>query len=163
MKAIVAIDKNFGIGNKGNLLHRIPGDMKFFKETTINNVVVMGRETLESLPKQQPLKDRVNIVLTRNKDYKKEGFVVCNSVDEAIEEFKNYKDKDIFIIGGEAIYKEFLPYCNELYITKIDNEYIADKYFPNINNDTTWELYEEGEENLHNEVKYKMTKYRKIK
>ncbi|WP_297435141.1 dihydrofolate reductase [uncultured Clostridium sp.] len=163
MKAIVAVDKKFGIGHKGNLLLRIPGDMKFFKENTINNVIVMGRETLESLPKQAPLKDRVNIVLTRSKDYKKDGFVVCNSVNETLEKLKEYTNKEVFIIGGEAIYKEFLPYCDELYITKIENEYIADKYFPNISNDKSWELYEESEERSHDDIKYKMTKYKNVK
>ena len=99
MNLIVAVDKNWAIGQDNKLLVSIPADMKFFRETTKGNIVVMGRKTLESFPQGQPLQNRVNIVISRNKDYKVKGAVVVHSIEEAIEEAKKYEG-DVYVIGG---------------------------------------------------------------
>jgi len=159
MKAIVAVDLNWGIGCDGKLLQYIPEDMKFFKEKTIGNVVVMGRETFESFPGKNPLKDRVNIVLSRNELFKDDRLVICRSVEETLKELKKYDDDKIFIIGGETIYKQFLPYCNELYVTKVDNKQKADRFFPNIDILKEWQLVEESEEKEYNNIRYVFSRY----
>ena len=103
MNLIVAVDKNWAIGMDNKLLVSIPQDMKFFRETTKGKVVAMGRKTLESFPGGQPLKNRVNVVLTSDKKYNVKGIVVVHSIDEMVEELKKYNDEDIFVIGGESI------------------------------------------------------------
>lgn len=159
MKAIAAVDLNWGIGYKGNLLVRIPEDMKFFKKTTVGKVVVMGRKTFESLPGKEPLKDRVNIVLSSNRDFEANGITVCHTLDELLHELKKYPEEDIFIIGGEVVYALLLPYCTEAYITKINNKYEADKYFINLDEDKAWKLVFESDAITHNNIEFKFTKY----
>lgn len=159
MKAIVNVDANWGIGCNGELLQHIPEDMKFFKEKTLNNVVVMGRETFESLPGKSPLKDRINIVLSKNKTFEDDRLIICHSIDQTLEELKKYDNNKIFIIGGEAIYRQFITYCDEIYVTKLTNEYIADKYFPNLDSDPNWILEDEGEQKENKGIKYRFTKY----
>lgn len=159
MKVIVAVDLNWGIGYGGKLLQSIPEDMKFFKEKTIGNVVVMGRETFESLPGKKALKDRVNIVLTRSKSFNGDRLIVCNSIDETLKELQKYENDKIFIIGGETVYKQFLPYCNELYVTKIQKTYEADRFFPNIDIMSNWDLIKESEVKEYNNIRYVFSTY----
>lgn len=159
MKIIVAVDLNWGIGCDGKLLQHIPEDMKFFKEKTIGNVVVMGRETFESLPGKNPLKDRVNIVLSRDRSFKDDRLIICNSIEDTLKELQKYENSKVFIIGGETIYKQFLPYCDELYITKIQNEYKADRFFPNVDIMSNWELIKESEIKEYNNVRYVFSTY----
>ena len=111
MKLILARDENWAIGKGGNLLCHTPGDLKFFKEKTLGKTVVMGRATLESLPGSKPLPKRTNIVLSANKDYKVEGALVVHSTEELMENLAKYNTDDVMIIGGEKVYKEFLPLC----------------------------------------------------
>ena len=111
MNLIVAVDKNWAIGLHNKLLVSIPADMKFFRETTMGKVVVMGRKTLESFPGGQPLKKRTNIVLTSDKNYKVKDAVVVNSVEALLEELRQYNDEDIYVIGGGSILRQILPYC----------------------------------------------------
>ena len=146
MNAIVAADKNWGIGYKNKLLISIPSDMKFFRQTTMNHVVVMGRKTLESFPNGLPLAKRTNIVLTRDQDYKVKGAILVHSEEELLEELKKYEEDDIFVIGGGSVYEMMLPYCNTVYVTKIDFAYQADTYFPNLDEMPEWEMTEESEE-----------------
>lgn len=160
MKAIVAVDLNWGIGCNGKLLQSIPEDMKFFKEKTMGKVVVMGRETFESLPGKAPLKDRVNIVLSRNKLFHEDRLIICNSINETLDELKKYDKNDIFIIGGEMIYKQFLAHCEEIYVTKIKNKYLADTYFLNLDKDPNWVLVESSEDKEYKGIKYSFTKYK---
>lgn len=159
MKIIVAVDLNWGIGCDGKLLQHIPEDMKFFKEKTIGNVVVMGRETFESLPGKNPLKDRVNIVLSRDRSFKDDRLIICNSIEDTLKELQKYENSKVFIIGGETIYKQFLPYCDELYITKIQNEYKADRFFSNVDIMSDWELIKESEVKEYNNVRYVFSTY----
>ena len=158
MKLIVAADRNWAIGKNNNLMWSIPADMKFFRETTQGNVVIMGRKTLESFPQGQPLKNRVNIVITRNPSYKVKDAVVVHSVEEAIEESRKY-DGDVFVIGGESIYRAMLPYCDTALVTRIDYAYEADTWFPNLDEDEEWELTDEGEEQTCFDLEYAFTRY----
>ena len=103
MNMIAAVDSNWAIGNKNKLLISIPADMKMFRQETTGKVVVMGRKTLESFPNQKPLPNRTNIVLTRNKDYKVEGAVVVYSVEELLEELKQYNTEDVLYLHNQGL------------------------------------------------------------
>lgn len=162
MKIIVAVDKNWAIGKNNKMMWSIPADMKFFRETTKGNIVIMGRKTLESFPQGQPLKNRVNIVITQNKDYKMKDAVVVHSVEEALKESEKYEG-ETFVIGGESIYRAMLPYCDTALVTKIDYAYEADTWFPNLDEDEGWEMTEEGEEQTCFNLEFAFTKYERIK
>ena len=162
MIAVLSADKNWGIGYQGDLLVRIPNDMKMFRALTTNHVIVMGRKTLESFPNAQPLPNRVNIVMTQNPDYQAKGCVIVHNTEELLEELKNYPDKQVYVVGGESIYRELLPYCKEAYVTRIDYAYQADRYFPNLDEMEDWEMYEEGEEETFFSIEYYFNKYRRV-
>lgn len=146
MNLIVAVDKNWSIGNQGQLLVSIPEDKRLFREETLGKVIVMGRKTLESLPGKQPLYGRVNIVLTKNPDYKVKGAIVCHSLEQVMEELEKYEKSDCFIIGGQSMYEQFLPLCNIAHVTYIDYLYSADTHFPNFDKDSDWEMTKESDE-----------------
>ena len=162
MNLIVAVDKNWAIGLHNKLLVSIPADMKFFRETTMGKVVVMGRKTLESFPGGQPLKKRTNIVLTSDKNYKVKDAVVVNSVEALLEELRQYNDEDIYVIGGESIYRQLLPYCKVAHITKIDHAYEADTYFPNLDEMLEWKITGVSEEQTYFNLEYEFVKYERI-
>lgn len=159
MNLIVAVDKNWAIGKDNNLLIKIPGDQRFFRDHTTNRVVVMGRKTLESFPNGKPLRDRINIIITSDNNYKVDGGLVVHSIDEALEEIKKYKSEKVYIIGGQTIYEQFLDYCDIAYITKINYNYDADTYFPNLDAKDEWEVQEESEEQTYYDIEYKYYKY----
>ena len=116
MNMIVAVDNNWAIGNHNELLVSIPADMKFFRQETDGKVVVMGRKTLESFPNGMPLVNRVNIVLTENPDYQVKGAKIVHSLAELQEELKQYRSEDVYVIGGEQIYRQMLPYLSLIHI-----------------------------------------------
>ena len=122
MNLIVNVSENWAIGKGNSLLFHLSQDMKFFKEHTSGKTIVMGRKTLESLPGSKPLPNRKNIVLTRNSDYHPEGVTVYNSIDEFLKD--NSNTDDVYVIGGESIYRDFLPYCNKAFITKVLNAFL---------------------------------------
>ncbi|MDD3360145.1 MAG: dihydrofolate reductase [Hespellia sp.] len=163
MNLIVAVDANWGIGKNNKLLVSIPSDMKFFREATGGKVVVMGRKTLESFPNGLPLKNRTNIVMTRDLSYKADGAVLVHTVEEMREELKKYKEEDIFVIGGESIYRQMLPYCTTAYITKIDHEFDADTFFPNLDEMEDWKMVYESEEQTCFDLEFAFTTYKRIK
>ncbi len=161
MNLIVNVDKNWGIGCQNKLLVSIPEDMKFFRSETTGKVVVMGRRTLESFPGGQPLKNRTNIVLTKNPSYQVKGALIRHSVEEVLEELKQYPDEDIYIIGGESIYREFLPYCSLAHVTRMDHAYEADAYFPNLDRLPEWELTGQSEEKSYFDLTFTFCRYEK--
>lgn len=163
MNIIVAVDKNWSIGNQGQLLVSIPEDKKMFRDETLGKVIVMGRKTLESLPGKQPLYGRTNIVLTKNPDYKVKGAVVCHSLLEVQEELDKYPEENCFIIGGQSIYEQFLPFCDTAHVTYIDYTYSADTYFPNLDKDPSWEMTAESDEQTYFDLCYTFRMYKKIK
>ena len=144
MNLVVAVDKNFGIGNDSKLLYNIPEDMQHFKNLTLNKIVVMGRSTLDSLPHSKPLKNRINIILSRDKNLEVEGAVILHSVEEVLNYIKKYNTNDVFIIGGESVYRAFLPYVKFAYLTKIDSTKEANKYFENLDNLKDWQVIEKS-------------------
>ena len=159
MKAILSADRNWGIGNGNKLLVSIPSDMKFFRQTTTGKVVVMGRKTLESFPNGQPLKNRTNIVLTSNPDYKVKDAVIVHSKEELLKTLEQYDSENIYIIGGESIYRMMLPYCDTVFVTKIDRAFQADTFFPNLDEMEEWQMTEEGEEQTCFDLEFRFTKY----
>lgn len=138
MRAIVAVDSNWGIGKDGKLLTRIPEDMRFFAQTTTEHVVVMGRKTLESFPGGNPLKNRVNLVLSHTPITQPDA-VWCQNVEDVLKKVEEYPKQEIFIIGGEQVYRQFLPFCNEALVTRIDRAFAADTFFPNLEEDPAWQ------------------------
>lgn len=175
ISAIVCIDSNYGIGSKGDLLAHIPEDLKMFKELTTNNIVIMGRKTYESLPKK-PLPNRTNIIITSQKEYYPYFEDIKNSpIYEDMESVKlylscfeklkaiydvNVRNKDVYIIGGGMIYKELLPFCKRIYITKILHTYDdVDTYFPNIDNMPEWKMISASEVKEYNGLEYQFYIY----
>lgn len=163
MNLIAAVDENWAIGNKNQLLVSIPADMKFFRETTVNKVVVMGRKTLESFPGGQPLKKRTNIVLTRDKNYKVKDAIVVHSVEALLEELKKYDEEEIYVIGGDSIYRQMLPYCKLAHITRIHHAYEADTYFPNLDEMEDWEMTGISDEQTYFDLEYEFVRYERVK
>lgn len=146
MKLIVAADKNWAIGRNNALLVRIPNDMKNFRALTEGNVVIMGRKTLESFPGGMPLPRRTNIVLTRQMDYNGRGAVIVHSEEELWEKLAGYETDQLFVIGGETIYRMLLPYCDTAFVTKLEYKYEADTWMPDLDREPGWKLAEKGEE-----------------
>lgn len=159
MNMIVAVDNNWAIGNKNELLVSIPADMKFFRQETTGNVVVMGRKTLDSFPGGMPLKNRTNIVLTGNRNYSVKDAIVVYDLDELLEELKKYPSEAVYVIGGGSIYRQLLPYCDVCHVTKIDHTYEADTYFPNLDEDEEWEITADSEEQTYFDIAYQFLKY----
>lgn len=162
MKLIAAVDNDWNIGNKGGLLFSLPDDMKFFRTTTSGKIVVMGRKTLESFPGSKPLKNRVNIVLSRS-SHSVDGAEFVTSVDELLEKLKQYDTDDVYVIGGAPIYSLLLPYCDTALITHVDavaDE--ADSKFPELK-DSEWKITEQSDILENNGIKFRFTTYKRIK
>ena len=163
MNLIVAADNNWAIGNKDKLLVSIPNDQKHFREETTGKVVVLGRKTLSTFPQGLPLKNRTNIILSSNPQYTVKDALVVNSLDELLEELKKYPSEDIYIIGGESVYRQMLPYCDTAHVTKIDHVYQADTYFPDLDKDPEWEITADSDELTYFDIPYRFLRYEKKK
>lgn len=159
MNLIAAVDQNWGIGLKNQLLVRIPEDMKYFRQMTTGKVVVMGRKTLESFPGGQPLSNRTNIVLTTDQNYQKKNAIVVHNMEELFHKLQQYQSEDVFVIGGESIYRQLLDHCETAYITKIDYQYQADAWFPNLDELPQWEITAKSEEQTYFDLEYYFLKY----
>ena len=158
MDIIVAVAKDWGIGKDNDLLFHIPEDMKYFRKMTKGSTVVMGRKTLESFPNGDPLPNRTNVVLTRSRDYEKEGVTVVHNFEE-LEALK--LEEPVFVIGGASVYKSLLSKCRRAYITKVDAVKPADTFFPDLDENPDWELKSESETFTFEGVNYKFTTYEK--
>ena len=162
MNLIVAVDNNWAIGSKNELLIRIPNDHKHFREETTGKVVVLGRKTLETFPQGMPLKNRINIILSKDPNYQVKDAIVVHSVEEAMQECKKHKG-EVFVIGGESIYRAMLPYCNIAYVTRTDHVYEADTWFPDLEKDPDWQKTAETDEQTYFDLEYVFAKYERIK
>lgn len=160
MKLIAAVDANWAIGYKGKLLVSIPNDQKMFRNETTGKVIVSGRKTLETFPNGLPLKMRTNVIMTHDPDYSVKDAIVVHDVTELAEVLKDYDTDDIYIIGGESIYKQFADYCDTAIITKIDQAYQADAYFPNLDEMPNWSMVAESEEQTYFSVEYTFREYK---
>lgn len=158
MDIIVAVARDWGIGKDNDLLYHIPDDMKYFRKMTQGSTVVMGRKTLESFPGGNPLPNRTNVVLTRSKDYAKEGVIVVHDFEE-LESLG--LEEPVFVIGGASVYRNLLSKCNRAYVTKIDAEKPADTFFPNLDENPDWELKSESETYNFDGIDFKFTVYEK--
>ena len=158
---IAAVDRNWAIGFENRLLNSIPEDMKFFRETTTDKVVVMGRRTLDSFPGGRPLKKRTNLVLTRDRTFERDGCIVVHSPEEALAFLKNYDSEDIYVIGGESIYRLMLPYCDTVHVTFMDYAYQADAWFPNLDQDPQWYIAADSGERTYFDLAYEFRLYKR--
>jgi dihydrofolate reductase len=145
ISAIVAVDKDWGIGYQGQLLEHLPPDMKYFKELTMGNIVIMGRKTWDSLP-SKPLPSRTNVVVSSKYCFEASvgrgrAPLVYSNMDYLIPDLLEPHIKDIFIIGGGSIYEQLLPYCDTVFLTHIGKDHKnVDTYFPRIDKDPNWEI-----------------------
>lgn len=155
---IVAVDKNWAIGNDGKLLTNIPDDMRFFRQTTRDKVVIMGRKTVESLPGGRPLPNRTTILVTRDPSFRMNGVTIAHSVEEALEEARK-AGTDIYVCGGGEIYRQMLDMCDEALVTYIDYSYQADTHLPNLDKRPEWVMTAESEEQTHFDIIYYFRQY----
>lgn len=140
MNLVVAVDKEWGIGNKGDLLARVKADLRNFKMITDGKIVILGSNTLSTFPGGRVLPNRTNIVLNWDLDYAPPGAVVVHSLDELFEELKKYNSDDVFVIGGASMYKQLLPYCQKAYVTKFEKSFEKDVYVPDLDQSNDWKM-----------------------
>jgi dihydrofolate reductase len=160
LTAIVAVDKNNGIGKDGGLLAHLPSDLRFFKETTLGSTIIMGRKTAEGLPGGRLLPGRRTIILTRDEGYNKDGAVVVRTLDEL--EYALTPGEEAFVCGGGEIYKLLMPITDRCLITKIDADLGADTFFPDIESSGEFELLSEGLWQEELGVRFKFTEYIRV-
>lgn len=158
MKAIVAVDRKWGIGKNNDLLFSLKKDMQYFRERTMGKVVVMGSNTLKSFPGGKPLKNRTNIVLFPGGE-KRDDCIVVESLEELSRVLKDYPTDDVFIIGGAMFYRTMLPYCDTVYVTKVDADGDAAVFFENLDLLSNWECIDEGEKVEENGFSFRFTTY----
>lgn len=144
MKAIVAVDKKWGIGKNNDLLFRLSEDMKFFRRTTTGKVIVMGSNTLKSFPQGKPLPNRTNVVLYPGGE-KRDDCVICESLEELKTVLSAYREEDIFVLGGAMFYRTMLPYCDKVYVTKVDADGGATVFYENLDELPGWRLVGQSE------------------
>ncbi len=143
MNLIVAVDNNWAIGNKGDLLARVRADLRYFAAKTTGNVVVLGSKTLATFPGGRALKNRTNIVLsTRN--ISPDGTIVVHSIEELLDETSKYPSQSIYVIGGASVYNQLLPFCDTAYVTKFDKAFEYDTTIPNLDLSPEWTCVEQG-------------------
>ena len=162
MKLIVAVDEQWGIGRNNELLFSIPEDKIFFKESTVGKIVVMGHNTLKSLPSSLPLKNRINIILTRDNSIKIAGAIVCGSINQLGSVLSMCLSDEVFVIGGHSIYAQLIDYCDEAYVTKIFSKKNADRFFPNIDAADNWEIIEKSQTKTFDGIDYCFLKYKNL-
>ena len=155
--AIVHADKEWGIGKGNDMMFSLPKDMKFFRETTMGHTVVMGGKTLRSFPGQKPLKNRVNIVLSRGQV--RDDCIIVSSYEQLKNEMKQRENEDIFVIGGGEIYRELLPYCHGAFVTKVEAIGGAEVFFPNLDLHSDFVCVDEGEPMDDNGLTIRFTRY----
>lgn len=158
MDAIVRVDGAWGIGKDNDLICPLPPDMKYFRETTRESVVVLGKRNLESFPQQKPLPKRRNIILSSSLPLSEE-YEVFRNLKDLLEMLKTIEKERIFVIGGQQVYEELLPYCHKAYVTKMDQTFEADCYFPNLDCLDSWRLIEESKIEQWEDIRYRFCCY----
>lgn len=158
MNLIVAVTKDYAIGKDNNLLFHLPKDLAFFKEKTLNKVVIMGEKTYYSLPKR-PLPKRTTIVLSNNPEFNEDGVIIARNVDELMEEVSKFNPEDVFVCGGASVYNLLMDSCEKAYITKIDKIVPADTYIHNLEEKENWRKIFESETMEENGVPFRFETY----
>ncbi len=165
MIMIGAVDANWAIGYRKDMLIHLPLDLKRFRELTTGNIIIIGRKTLESFPQGKPLKDRVNIVITSDREYNVPGAVVVHSIEEAVtkaEEIAVKNSMSIFVAGGGQIYEQMEKYCTEALVTYMYHEFEkCDTYFPNLDDNSEWELVSVTDLQEFDDIKYEYRLYKR--
>lgn len=157
MNVIVAVDRNWAIGREGDQLVYIPADLKRFKTLTMGHPVILGRKTLATFPGGRPLKGRRNLILSRNPEFAPEGAEVYPDLESLLAQ----APEDAFVIGGASVYRMLINACDTAYITRIDAEYPADCWFPNLDQDPAWEVAEESELQEHEGLSFRYVTYKR--
>lgn len=157
MNLIVAVDQNWAIGKDGDQLVYLKEDLKRFRTLTSGHTVILGRKTLATFPGGRPLKNRRNLILSRNPQFQAEGAEVFSSVEKLVQQ----ADGDAFVIGGASVYEQLLPYCDTAYITKIHAAFPADTYFPDLDKSEEWEIVQESESLEQGGIAYHYVTYRR--
>jgi len=163
MNMIVTADAKWGIGYKDKLLVQIPRNQKLLMEETAGKVVVVGRKGLQTFPQGLPLQGRTTVVLSKNMDYRIKGAVVVHSLEELMKEVEKYPTEDVFVVGGESVFSQLLPYCNVIHVTKIDHTYAADQFFVDLDKDPQWCITAESDEQTYFDIAYYFLKYERKK
>lgn len=158
MNVIVAVDENWAIGKDGDQLVYLKEDLKRFRTLTSGHTVILGRKTLATFPGGRPLKNRRNLILSRNPQFQAEGAEVFSCVEELVKQ----ADQDAFVIGGASVYEQLLPFCDTAYITKIHAAFPADTYFPNLDRSDQWQVAEESESLEQDGISYHYVTYSRI-
>lgn len=165
MILLYAVEENWGIGYKNDLLVKISEDLKDFKKLTTGNIIIMGRKTFESLPNSKALPNRLNIVITKDESYSREGIKVVHSIEglfELLKEVDPNNEKTRYVIGGGSIGSQLLPYCNLGYITKIFKSFEnIDTILPNLDLHDDWEIARESSVRKQDDLEYKYVEYRR--
>ena len=163
MKAIAAVDQNWAIGNKGELLMPIPEDLKNFRTLTKDGIVICGRKTLSTFPNGAPLKHRINIILSRDPSFRCEGADIVHDIEELLDlladKYGSFPKENIYVIGGASIYRQLLPLCSEAVITKIEKRFEADAFFPDLDLLENWERTETGRKQYYEGVGFHFDRY----
>ena len=162
MNLYVTADANWAIGNNNNLLIQIPRSQKMFLEETKGKVLVMGRKALETLPQGLPLAGRTNIILSRNEELQIKNATVVHSIDALLDELKQYADEDVYVVGGESIFQQLLPYCKVAHVVKLDHSYHANKFFPDLDKAFDWTLTADSDELTYFDIAYEFLKYERV-
>lgn len=159
---LVAMDRNQVIGYQDDMPWHLPNDLKYFKEQTTGQTIIMGRKTFESIGRVLP--HRKNIIVTQQQDYRMDGAEVVHSLDKIYHWNKTNPDEELFVIGGGHLFKQILPFADRMYITKIDETFPGDTYFPNFN-EADWILTKEekGVKDEKNAYDYFFLQYDRIK
>ena len=159
--SILNCDNKFGIGKRNGLLFSLPKDMKFFRETTKGHVVCMGENTLLSFPESKPLKNRTNIVLSQDPTHNYEGVINVHTFEDFLKEMKKQATRDtVFVIGGASIYRQTLPYVDEVYLTKVNADGGAEVFFVNLDEEKNFELVSESKPEMDGDIEIKFCVYR---
>ena len=168
MKLIVAVDREWGIGYRGELLATVKEDLAHFRELTVGKTIVYGSSTLRTFPNGRPLKNRINLILSTNPNFKPEGAVVLHSVEKLIAYEKAHPEEDIVVVGGASVYKQLIPYCETAYVTRFDASFEKDAYFPNLDENPSWQCisvsethYSNGATDTEDRMPYCFTEYRR--
>lgn len=162
--AILSVDNKWGIGKKNGLLFKLPKDMKFFKETTLNHIVALGENTLLSFPNGKPLPNRTHIVLSQDISHNYDGVINVHTFPEFLKRIKEYSfRKKLFIIGGASIYNQMLPYVDMVYLTKVNEDGGAEVFFTNLDECKQFKCIEQSEEIIDNGHPIRFLKYKNRK
>lgn len=162
MNLLVTADENWAIGKGSQVSIRIPRGQKLFMEETAGKVIVMGRKTFQTIYQGLAVQGRINIVLSENRTLQIKGVTVVHSVAELLEEIAQYPTEDVYVVGGESIYRQLLPYCTVAHVTKLDHAYAADKYIENLDKSSQWKLTADSDEQTYFDIAYEFRKYEKV-